>query len=241
MNVLANADAVEVGTKALRDLVKSHESLLYLGTGKIKCSVTQHEMKPEEELVRAHLASKRFKLEKGYQMNYDHLLPWIKQHKKDRRKLMCMLTGFELNKIPEQLALHTRSKRYLRLKKEGEEKLIMKEEKKKRKEELRIKRVERAKARKEALSKESLDAAGEGENAMENAVEEDPSDSSDDDDENDSDSSGEEEEEEEEDEEEGEEGEDGEDAKEETEKNKDERVDFPRIQRNVTCIKDRKM
>ena len=71
-----------------------------------------------------------------------------------------------------------------------------------------MKRVERAKARK-ALSKESLDAAGEGENAMENVVEEDPSDSSDDD-ENDSDSSGEEEEEEEEDDEEGEDGEDGE-------------------------------
>ena len=149
-NTLANADAIEVGSKALRHLVQSHVDLCYLGTGKVKCIVTAHEMAPEEDVVRQHLDSKRYALEKGYQMNYDHLLPWIQPSREDRRKLICTLTGHELNKIPSQLELHTNSKRYKRLKEEADEKLRRKEERQQLKEEKRKARVTAAIARKAA-------------------------------------------------------------------------------------------
>ena len=143
-NTLSNSDAIEVGSKALRLLVNSHAHLCYLGSGKVQCSVTSHEMLPKEDVVRQHLSSKRYSLTLGYQKDYDHLLPWIQPHPEDHRKLSCTLTGHELNKIPSQLELHTTSKRFLRLKKEGEEKLRLKEEKLKRKE---VKRKERAASR----------------------------------------------------------------------------------------------
>jgi hypothetical protein len=149
-HALANAEAIEVGSKALRDLVKAHADLIYLGTGKVKCTITKHEMKPEEDIVAQHIKSKRYVLEKGYQMNYDHLLPWIRPNTDDYRKLVCTLTGHELNKIPSQLQLHTNSKRFKRLKTEGEEKLRMKEEKQKMKDDKRRARVAAAIARKEA-------------------------------------------------------------------------------------------
>ena len=151
-HTLSNLDAIEVGSKALRELVKSRADLCYLGSGKVQCSVTKHEMKPVEDVVRQHLASKRYTLELGYQKDYDYLLPWIKPHHEDRRKLVCTLTGHELNKIPSQLTLHTESKRFIRLKKEGEVKLKEKGQKEERKETRR---------REKTAAREAKLAAGE--------------------------------------------------------------------------------
>ena len=149
-NTLANVGAIEVGSKTLIELVRSRDDLCFLGTGKVKCTITKHEMKPVEDIVLQHLQSKRYKLEKGYQQNYDYLLPWIQPNPEDHRKLTCTLTGHELNKIPSQLELHVNSKRFIRLKKEGEEKLRVKEERKRIKEEKRKARVAAAMVRKAA-------------------------------------------------------------------------------------------
>ena len=63
-------------------------------------------------------ASKRYRLNEGYARDYGHLRPFIVDHESDRRKLVCLLTGHVLNKIPDQLALHVNSKKFVRLKAE---------------------------------------------------------------------------------------------------------------------------
>lgn len=130
---LSGMAPLPVGSKQLLEFVRENPSLSFLGNGKILCSVTGHECLPDLSLVKKHLASKRYKLDEGYLKDYSYLKPYIVDHDTNKRKLICLLTGHELNKIPEQIELHVQSKRFLRL--QAEQKA--KEERKKRKKALR--------------------------------------------------------------------------------------------------------
>ena len=116
--LLSDMGPLEVGSKALVAFVRGHPQLSFLGNGKVACAVTAHECPADLATVRAHLASKRYRLNEGYARDYGHLRPFIVDHESDRRKLLCLLTGHVLNKIPDQLALHVNSKKFVRLKAE---------------------------------------------------------------------------------------------------------------------------
>ena len=107
---------------SLADLLATHAAHLeLLPTNKIRCKVTQHELPPRADAVTQHLQGQKFKKAlEWYTRDYSEYLPYIVPHRKDPRKLFCVLTKQPLNKIPAEVKKHVSGKRFLKLKAEHE-------------------------------------------------------------------------------------------------------------------------
>eukprot|EP00961_Rhodomonas_salina_P187944 2536624-Rhodomonas_salina.2 len=125
----------DAGSKELwKSFIDMHEDLELLESGKCRCKVTGHEMKPLKDVVEvsagvrgrelAHLNGKRYKKEKAKRAaekyDFEKYAPDIVQSRKDPRKLFCHLTKTVLNKVPEELELHVNGRRFKLRKQERE-------------------------------------------------------------------------------------------------------------------------
>jgi hypothetical protein len=102
--------------------VDEHSDAELLPSGKVRCTVTQHELPANIELLRAHWAGKKYVLRKA-QSKYDFTRhePWIVPHKQDPHLLYCTLTKQPLSRQPKTVQGHISGKRFQRLLKERQE------------------------------------------------------------------------------------------------------------------------
>ena len=102
--------------------VDEHSDAELLPSGKVRCTVTQHELPANLELLRAHWAGKKYALRKA-QSKYDFTRhePWIVPHKQDPHLLYCTLTKQPLSRQPKTVQGHITGKRFQRLLKERQE------------------------------------------------------------------------------------------------------------------------
>jgi hypothetical protein len=109
---------------SLAVLLQQHADILTLqSNNRLKCSITGHEIPPSLDAVQAHINGKKFKkAREWYTRDYSQYLPWVIEHKSDPTKLFCTVTRMVLNKIPTEVEKHVNGKRFLRLKKDAEDK-----------------------------------------------------------------------------------------------------------------------
>lgn len=86
-----------------------------LPSNRIKCDITGHELPLKPDAIQSHVKGKKFKKSlEWYNYDYSEFLPYIVPHKRDPKKLFCLLTRQELNKVPEEVKKHIQGKRFER-------------------------------------------------------------------------------------------------------------------------------
>uniref|UniRef100_H2YEI5 Surfeit locus protein 2 n=1 Tax=Ciona savignyi TaxID=51511 RepID=H2YEI5_CIOSA len=103
----------------IKDLMKQHPALVVTENGRIKCTVTNHEMMCHYDSVLQHVTGKKYRrLTKELTEKFDftkyepHLVP---SHKKGyEHQLFCTLTLRHLNKLPSHVTKHVEGRRYKR-------------------------------------------------------------------------------------------------------------------------------
>lgn len=104
----------------IESLLQKHKNLSLVSTeygDKIKCNLTQHEMKPDVDIVKEFLRSPKLKraLAGWYQDDWvEKYAPEIIQHKHNPKMLYCTVTKVSLNKIPDEVNAHVNGKKYQR-------------------------------------------------------------------------------------------------------------------------------
>lgn len=87
-----------------------------LSNGKIRCTVTGHEMPRDLIALRAHWSGKRFKRAKAAAaagpVDLSAHAPWIVPHRKNPRMCYCRLTKDTINMTKEDVAKHVAGRRY---------------------------------------------------------------------------------------------------------------------------------
>lgn len=102
-------------------LAKNTDYLTLTANNKVRCSLTEHEMPCNADVVFSYMNGKKFKKAKEwYSYDYSEFLPHIVPDKRNAHKLFCRLTKQSLNKIPDEVRKHIAGKKYLRLKGEHE-------------------------------------------------------------------------------------------------------------------------
>ena len=101
---------------AAAELVAAHADLEMTQTGKCRCKVTGHEMVPQRGVIEAHLAGKRYRKMKAQeaaaQYDFAQHEPHIVQNKRDPKKLFCHRTKLHLNRVPEEVEVHVKGRRF---------------------------------------------------------------------------------------------------------------------------------
>ncbi|GBG68194.1 hypothetical protein CBR_g2746 [Chara braunii] len=92
-----------------------------LENGRVKCTLSGHEILPDVGALEAHLQSKRYKLAKFESQELVKLQPHVVQHPEMKDKLLCNLTGKVVNKTEEAVWKHIMGKRFQSILKEKEE------------------------------------------------------------------------------------------------------------------------
>uniref|UniRef100_F6YMT1 Uncharacterized protein n=1 Tax=Ciona intestinalis TaxID=7719 RepID=F6YMT1_CIOIN len=105
----------------VKELLKLHPGLACTENGRIKCTVTNHEMPCRHDSVLQHVKGKKYlRLTTGITGEFDitkyepHIMPSNK--KGHENQLFCTLTLRHLNKIPSHLEKHVNGKRYKKAK-----------------------------------------------------------------------------------------------------------------------------
>lgn len=100
---------------SLADLLQQNDFLSLLPTNRILCKVTGHEMPARADAVAAHIQGKKFKKAlEWYKHDFSEYLPHIVPHKRNPKKMFCLLTRQALNRIPEEVKRHCEGKRFFR-------------------------------------------------------------------------------------------------------------------------------
>lgn len=105
-----------MATPSVAQLLIDHPYLSLLPSNRIKCSVTGHELPLNPTAILAHVQGKKFRKSLDwYNFDYSAFLPHIVPHKHDDKKLFCIVTKQELNKIPSEVQKHINGQRFKRL------------------------------------------------------------------------------------------------------------------------------
>merc|ERR1711920_879247 len=99
-----------------------------MGNGKVRCTVTGHELLPDLVALQAYWTGKSYRKKKalhGY--DFEKHAPWLVPHKKNPHLLYCTLTKRPVSKQPKAVEGHVNGLRFLKLKRD--EKLRQKMEK----------------------------------------------------------------------------------------------------------------
>jgi len=101
---------------SIDEFVESHSDAELLPSGKVRCTVTGHEVLPQIELLKAHWDGKKYRTRKA-QSKYDFSAhePWLVPHKKDPNLLFCVLTKQPVSRQPRAVEGHINGKRFKRL------------------------------------------------------------------------------------------------------------------------------
>ena len=154
---------------AVAAFIDEHSDAELLPSGKVRCTVTHHEVVASLELLREHWAGKRYKTKKG-QSKYDFTQhePWIVPHTKNPHLLYCTLTKQPMSRQPKTVAGHVSGKRFQRLLEEQQQSGVAVEDGKKKGGPRAKKRV-----RDEDLSDGDEGADDEGEELLDDEEEDD--------------------------------------------------------------------
>ena len=99
--------------------VAAHADAEALESGKIRCTVTGHEMRPIVSELEAHWASKTYlKKKERAEYDFDQHAPWLVPHKSDPHLLWCTITEHPVSRQPKAVEAHVSGKRFRRMKKE---------------------------------------------------------------------------------------------------------------------------
>ena len=99
--------------------VAAHADAEALESGKIRCTVTGHEMRPILSELEAHWASKTYlKKKERAEYDFDQHAPWLVPHKSDPHLLWCTITEHPVSRQPKAVEAHVSGKRFRRMKKE---------------------------------------------------------------------------------------------------------------------------
>ena len=100
----------------MRQFIESHSDAELQDDGKVRCTVTSHDMPAKLDVLTAHWSGNKYKVRKA-QSKYDFAAhePWIVPHKKDANLLYCTLTRHPISRQPKSVEAHTKGKRYQRL------------------------------------------------------------------------------------------------------------------------------
>eukprot|EP00244_Chara_vulgaris_P013854 TRINITY_DN8282_c0_g1_i1.p1 TRINITY_DN8282_c0_g1~~TRINITY_DN8282_c0_g1_i1.p1 ORF type:complete len:374 (-),score=114.96 TRINITY_DN8282_c0_g1_i1:37-1158(-) len=92
-----------------------------LENGRVKCTLSGHEILPDVGALEVHLQSKSYKLAKFELQELAKLQPHVVQHPEMKDKLLCNLTGKIVNKTEEAVWKHIMGKKFQSILKEKEE------------------------------------------------------------------------------------------------------------------------
>ena len=99
--------------------VAAHADAEALESGKIRCTVTGHGMRPIISELEAHWASKTYlKKKERAEYDFDQHAPWLVPHKSDPHLLWCTITEHPVSRQPKAVEAHVSGKRFRRMKKE---------------------------------------------------------------------------------------------------------------------------
>jgi len=101
---------------AVASFVDEHSDAEMLPSGKVRCTVTRHEIPAKLDMLEAHWTGKKYAMKKA-QSKYDFTVhePWIVAHKKDANLLYCTLTKQPMSRQPKTVEGHIKGKRFQRL------------------------------------------------------------------------------------------------------------------------------
>lgn len=110
---------VESLSEAFMNLLKENPALIFTDNGRIKCTLTNHEMPVKESTVLQHINAKKYKkLSKDVKkpFNLDNYKPHLEPNPKKSGQLICNLTMRYVNNQPDHVLRHVSGKRFLRAK-----------------------------------------------------------------------------------------------------------------------------
>ena len=96
--------------------VAAHADAEALESGKIRCTVTGHEMRPILSELEAHWASKTYlKKKERAEYDFDQHAPWLVPHKSDAGLMWCRLTRQAVSRQAQAVEAHVSGQRFKRL------------------------------------------------------------------------------------------------------------------------------
>ena len=97
----------------LEEFVAAHSDAETTDNGKVRCTLTGHEMPALLPTVQAYWGGKKYRNTKA-RSAYDFAQhePHIVPNKRDPRKMFCHRTKLHLNKVPEEVELHVKGRRF---------------------------------------------------------------------------------------------------------------------------------
>ena len=109
--------AMDAGLKAF---LASHADAEVLDNGKVRCTLTGHELPPRLDALQAYWGGKNYR-KRAERAAYDFSKhePWLVQHTKSEHLLWCTLTGRPVSRSPKAVEGHVHGLRFLKLRKEA--------------------------------------------------------------------------------------------------------------------------
>ena len=109
--------AMDAGLKAF---LASHADAEVLDNGKVRCTLTGHELPPRLDALQAYWGGKNYR-KRAERAAYDFSKhePWLVQHTKSEHLLWCTLTGRPVSRTPKAVEGHVHGLRFLKLRKEA--------------------------------------------------------------------------------------------------------------------------
>ncbi len=109
--------AMDAGLKAF---LASHADAEVLDNGKVRCTLTGHELPPRLDALQAYWGGKNYR-NRAERAAYDFSKhePWLVPHTKSEHLLWCTLTGRPVSRTPKAVEGHVHGLRFLKLRKEA--------------------------------------------------------------------------------------------------------------------------
>ena len=104
----------------LKTFLAAHADAERLENGKVRCTLTGHEVPPRLDALEAYWGGKSYR-KRAERAAYDFSKhePWLVAHTKSEHLLWCTLTGRPVSRTPKAVEGHVRGRRFLRLRKEA--------------------------------------------------------------------------------------------------------------------------
>lgn len=91
----------------VKSLLGEHPSLSLLGNGKVHCSLTNHECPARVESIEQYVNGAKYKKARDwYSHDFSQYEPYLVTSRHNPKRLYCMVTRREVNKIPHEVDVH---------------------------------------------------------------------------------------------------------------------------------------
>jgi len=108
---------MESMSESLQQILKENPALVINDNGRVKCTLTKHEMPCKEKVVLQHISAKKYKRLSKLAVkpfNFDDYSQWLMPCKEKIKKyqLECKLTQRYVNNAPDHILRHVNGKRF---------------------------------------------------------------------------------------------------------------------------------